>query len=171
MSCYARSVRGVPEVIVLSGDGVLPEIVAAARRVVDASSTSSAISWVELDIGECCFARAGQPASDEDLQRLAASRWVLKGPMNNPGERYSSPNRLICGAVGAWANVRFAVHPARRQALDVVLVRDITEDLGMGAQQCSARTPAWPSAPSHAAPARTSADSRSRSPGVAAPVW
>jgi isocitrate dehydrogenase (NAD+) len=140
MSCYAReNAPGVPEVVVLPGDGVGPEIVAAARRVVDATLTStssaSAICWVELDIGERCFARAGRPATDHDLQLLATSRWVLKGPMTNPGERYPSPNRLIRAAVGAWANVRFAVHPARRDALDVVLVRDITEDLGMGAQQ------------------------------------
>ncbi len=110
------------EVAVLSGDGIGPEIVAAARRVLDAAIGS--IDWVEVDIGEERYRRTGAPAADT-LSTLERYPVCLKGPMINDGERLGddvrihergdrrAPGRAAADAraLSKWAEVRAVSAP------------------------------------------------------------
>ena len=53
-------------VVVIPGDGIGPEVVAAARRVVEA--TGVAIEWIECEAGAAVASRGGPPLPPETLE-------------------------------------------------------------------------------------------------------
>jgi isocitrate dehydrogenase (NAD+) len=63
----------------IPGDGIGPEVSAAARRVVDASGV--AIEWIEREAGGEAAARHGTPLPAETLNAIAQTRVALKGPI------------------------------------------------------------------------------------------
>lgn len=124
-------------VTLIPGDGIGPEVVAAARRVVDAVTTK--ITWDVVDAGESAFALHGTPVPESVVSSLRETGIGLKGPITVPSRGYSSPNMEIRRALGLWCNVRFAATmdgaPSAFKAADIMIARDVTEDLGRGAQQ------------------------------------
>ncbi|MBI4504072.1 MAG: isocitrate/isopropylmalate dehydrogenase family protein [Chloroflexi bacterium] len=123
-------------VTVIPGDGIGPDLVAVARRVIEASGT--AIAWEEVDAGETAFARYGQPLPPETLASVRRTGVVLKGPMTVPPQGYASPNRALYRAFQAYAQVRLAYHfpgaRAGQPGTAITIVRELTEGLGRGAQ-------------------------------------
>jgi isocitrate dehydrogenase (NAD+) len=104
-------------VAVIAGDGIGPEVVRAARRVVDATGVS--IDWVDTVAG--CAA-------------------ALKGPISNPGTHgEASPNITLRASLGVYGNLRLArAFPGARTHFpqtDIAIVRDVTEDLYAGPQK------------------------------------
>lgn len=130
---------GAPHpVTVIAGDGVGPEIVAAARRVVDA--TGVRIAWEDALGGAAVF-KAGDSSGVPMDTRASIERTgvVLKGPLETPvGFGEKSANVTLRKLFETYANVR----PARElpgvptryrgEGVDMVIVRENIEDLYAG---------------------------------------
>jgi isocitrate dehydrogenase (NAD+) len=125
-------------VVHVPGDGIGPEVTLAARRVVDA--TGVAIEWMVGEAGEQVFERSATTIPQETLELVREVGVVLKGPMANPvGHGYRSPNIALRAAVDLFVNLRFAQSFAgartRYPGTDLVVIREITEDVFQGAAQ------------------------------------
>ena len=125
-------------VTLLPGDGIGPEIVRAARRVVDA--TGVRMDWEEMAAGEQAYSRQGTPVPEEVLASARCTGRVLKGPLTNPGGTpYGSPTIMLRRRLGLFASVRFGRAgpgvPSRFPGMDLAIVREITEDFSAGASQ------------------------------------
>ena len=126
------------QIAVVPGDGIGPEVVSAAQRVVEA--TGIQVSWVEGEAGAEAYARTGKTVPDETVAAVKACRVALKGPMSNPvGHGYASPNIALRMALGLFVNVRlaraFKGAKTHFPGMDVAVIREITEDLYVGPQQ------------------------------------
>ena len=86
-------------VVLLPGDGIGPEVVEAARRVVEAAGL--AIEWVPREIGAVAFEKYGDALPAEVLEEIRRCGVALKGPTTTPiAKGYTSANvRLQCAAL------------------------------------------------------------------------
>lgn len=126
------------QIAVVPGDGIGPEVVSAAQRIVEA--TGVPVSWVEGQAGEEAYARTGKTVPDATIAAVKACRVALKGPMSNPvGHGYASPNIALRLALGLFVNVRlaraFKGAKTHFPGMDIAVIREITEDLYVGPQQ------------------------------------
>jgi isocitrate dehydrogenase (NAD+) len=130
------TVVSMTEVTLIPGDGIGPELVAAARKVLDRAVSS--ITWDEVQAGEQAFRAGGKALPDAVLDSLSRTRLGLKGPMGVPKEGYLSPNTEIRAKMGLWCNLRVATYfegaRSRNAGTEIVIIRDVTED-SRGAQQ------------------------------------
>ena len=69
-------------VTLIPGDGIGPEVAAAARRVLDAADV--AIEWVEAAAGAGALETHGALLPDEPLAAIRDSRVAIKGPITTP---------------------------------------------------------------------------------------
>ena len=123
-------------VAVISGDGAGPEVVAEARKVVDALAL--ALEWHELPWGTAHYHETGAMMPEDALDVVRGFDAVLLGAVGDP----SVPDHVtlwglllpLRQGLDLWANVR----PARlldgipsplagRPAVDMVFVRENTE--------------------------------------------
>ncbi|MDE3075224.1 MAG: isocitrate/isopropylmalate dehydrogenase family protein [Chloroflexota bacterium] len=126
------------KIALVPGDGIGPEVVAAAREVVDATGT--AVEWMQTEAGERVYEKYGVTVPEETLAVVRACGVALKGPMANPvGTGYSSPNIALRLGLGMYVNVRVAqaFEGARTHfpRMSVAVVREVTEDIYTGQQQ------------------------------------
>jgi isocitrate dehydrogenase (NAD+) len=122
-------------VTLIPGDGIGPELATATRRVLDASGV--AIEWEVVDAGEALIASHGTPLPEHVLESIRRNRVALKGPITTPiGEGFRSVNVTLRQALGLYANLRPARSlkglETRYQDVDLVIVRENTEDLYAG---------------------------------------
>ena len=122
-------------VTLIPGDGIGPELADAARRVLDASGV--AFDWEVVDAGEGVMARYGTPLPGHVLESITRNKVALKGPITTPiGEGFRSVNVTLRQALGLYANLRPARSmkglETRYEDVDLVIVRENTEDLYMG---------------------------------------
>lgn len=125
-------------VVCVPGDGIGPEVTTSARQALDA--TGVAIDWLEAPAGEVVLHETGSTIPDRTVELVQDVGVVLKGPMANPISRgYRSPNIALREAAGLYVNVRLAKGfpgaPSRYEAADLVVIREITEDVYCGAAQ------------------------------------
>jgi isocitrate dehydrogenase (NAD+) len=110
----------------IDGDGVGPEIVDAAARVVEAAVPG--VEWLEAHAGDRALASHGHVAPDETLAALRTVGLGLKGPFHTPsGGSRRSPNHRIRRELDLYANLRPL--PIRSAPKPVLLVRENVEDL------------------------------------------
>ena len=139
------SVPDMPAVPALPGDGIGPEVWAAARRALDAAVDAAygerrRIAWRELPIGEAARAAGLEPLPKTTLEAIRTHRVAIKGPTTTPvGTGHRSLNVALRQALDLYAGVRpvryFAGVPAPvldPEALDVVIFRENTEDVYAG---------------------------------------
>jgi isocitrate dehydrogenase (NAD+) len=122
-------------VTLIPGDGIGPELADAARRVLDASGV--AFDWEVQDAGEGVMAQYGTPLPDHVLESIRRNRVALKGPITTPvGGGFRSVNVALRQTLGLYANLRPARSikglETRYQDVDLVIVRENTEDLYAG---------------------------------------
>ncbi|HEY7736152.1 MAG TPA: isocitrate/isopropylmalate dehydrogenase family protein [Candidatus Limnocylindrales bacterium] len=122
-------------ITLIPGDGIGPELAAAARRVLDASGAS--LEWEIVEAGEALIASHGTPLPDHVLESIRRNRVALKGPITTPvGEGFRSVNVTLRQALGLYANLRPARSlqglETRYRDVDLVIVRENTEDLYAG---------------------------------------
>lgn len=125
-------------VVCVPGDGIGPEITAAARLVLDATGVS--IDWVESPAGELVYRESGVTIPQRTIDLVREVGVALKGPMTNPfGHGYRSPNIALREAAGVYVNVRratlFPGAPSRYDAADLTVIREVTEDVYCGPAQ------------------------------------
>ncbi len=122
-------------VTLIPGDGTGPELVAATRRVLEATGVQ--FDWDVQDAGADVMDRYGTPLPDVVLDSIRANKVALKGPITTPiGTGFRSVNVAIRKALDLYANLRPARSmpgiPVCHENVDVVVVRENTEDLYAG---------------------------------------
>ena len=125
-------------VTVIPGDGVGPECVRAAQRVVEA--VGAPVEWEERQAGAGVFRQgiaSGVP--QETIESIRRTRVVLKGPLETPvGFGEKSANVTLRKLFETYGNIR-PVHefpcvptPYSGRGIDMVVVRENVEDLYAG---------------------------------------
>lgn len=124
------------KVVLLPGEGVGPEVTAAARRVVEASGAD--IEWDVHEVGMEAFRRGGAAVPDHVISAIGECGVALKGPLTTPGPSgpYRSPNVSMRAPLGLYVQVRpvrgwKGVQSATPDA-NVTVVRSLVEDLSAG---------------------------------------
>ncbi len=124
--------RKIPATLV-PGDGIGPEIVAAAARILDAAGAPFA--WDRQDGGMAAIRRHGDPLPPRLLASIRKTGLALKGPLTTPvGGGFRSVNVRLREEFGLYANlrpVRTLVAGGRYEDIDLVLVRENLEGLYM----------------------------------------
>jgi len=122
-------------VTLIPGDGIGPELAEATRRVLDA--TGITFEWEVQEAGEATIASEGTPLPERVLESIRRNRIALKGPITTPvGSGFRSVNVGLRQALNLYANLRparsMAGVPSRYDDVDLVIVRENTEDLYAG---------------------------------------
>jgi len=122
-------------VVLIPGDGIGPEVTAAARTVVQAAGAN--ISWIEAEAGLGAVEHTGDPLPALTLDLVRRYRIALKGPCTTPlGKGYRSINVRLRKELDLYASVRPVqslpgVNVPYRN-VDLVVVRENTEGLYSG---------------------------------------
>src|SRR5581483_3083079 len=116
----------------IPGDGIGPEVIAAARRVVDA--VGAPIEWLDAEAGLACYQKRGSYLPDATLAGVREADAVLFGAITSPldAKDYRSPILALRQELDAYANVRPARdlgQPCRAPGLDLVLFRENSEGM------------------------------------------
>jgi len=129
---------GRKRVTVIPGDGIGPEVIAAARRVIDAAGVP--IAWEEHAAGAAVFkagVASGVPA--ETIASIQDTRVALKGPLETPvGYGEKSANVTLRKLFETYGNLRPVRElpgvqtPYSGRRIDLVIVRENVEDLYAG---------------------------------------
>ena len=122
-------------VTLIPGDGTGPELAAALETVIAASGV--AIVWERHDAGAAVLERRGTPLPDEVVESVRATKVAMKGPVTTPvGSGFRSVNVALRVALDLYACLRPAKSlvgvPSRFTGIDLVVVRENTEDLYTG---------------------------------------
>jgi len=122
-------------ITLIPGDGIGPEVTDAVVRILDASGVD--IDWERHDAGLLAFQRTGETLPASLLDSIRANRVALKGPVTTPvGEGFTSVNVGLRKTLDLFANLRpvanLAGVPGRFENVDLVIVRENTEDLYAG---------------------------------------
>src|SRR5262249_12390401 len=124
-----------PTVTLIEGDGIGPEIAVAALRAIEAAGGQ--IAWERADAGQSAVAKHGDPLPQATLDSIKKNKLALKAPLGTPiGGGYRSVNVTLRQTFDLYANVRpaqtIAGVPSRYDKVDLVIVRENTEDLYAG---------------------------------------
>ncbi len=145
----------------IGGDGVGPEVVAAARQVLDAVAARDGfgIEWLDVVAGGAAIDAFGTAFRPEDLPAVAACDAVLLGAVGGP--RWDDPDARVRpeqalfalrGGLELFANLRpvsilpalVASSPVRPEVLegvDLLIVRELTSGLYFGRPSEQRETP------------------------------
>ncbi|MBK9070660.1 MAG: NAD-dependent isocitrate dehydrogenase [Myxococcales bacterium] len=124
-----------PTVTLIEGNGIGPEIAAATLKMIDAAGGS--VAWDRQLAGTTAVEQVGDPLPQATLDSIKQHQLALKGPLATPiGGGYRSVNVTLRQHFDLFANVRPALSipgvPSRFSGIDIVLVRENTEDLYAG---------------------------------------
>jgi isocitrate dehydrogenase (NAD+) len=122
-------------ITLIPGDGIGPEVTEAVVRILSAAGVS--IDWERHDAGVLAVQRGGVPLPVELLDSIRRNRIALKGPVTTPiGAGFTSVNVGLRKALDLFANLRPVWNlpgvASRYQNVDMVIVRENTEDLYSG---------------------------------------
>ena len=136
------------KIAVLPGDGIGPEIVAQAQRVL--RKLELPLETAEAPVGGAGYEASGDPLPGATLQLAKEADAVLFGAVGDPRydklERAKRPEQAILGlrkALGLFANLRpaqvhaelaaaSALKPEVVAGLDILIVRELTGDIYFG---------------------------------------
>ena len=122
-------------VTLIPGDGTGPELTEATRRVLEA--TGVGFDWDVRQAGVEVMEEAGTPLPEETLASVKANGVALKGPITTPiGTGFRSVNVALRHELELYACLRpcksYRGVRSRYEDVDVVIVRENTEDLYAG---------------------------------------
>ncbi|QDU20612.1 isocitrate/isopropylmalate dehydrogenase family protein [Urbifossiella limnaea] len=123
------------QAVLIDGDGIGPEVTAAACRVVAAAGVK--VDWIRAPAGAAAAADYGDPLPDETLELIRRYRVALKGPVTTPvGRGFRSVNVRLRQGLDLFASVRpvtsLAGVTTPYENVDLVVVRENTEGLYAG---------------------------------------
>ena len=136
------------KIAILPGDGIGPEIIAEAVRVLKALDLK--IEMEQADVGGAAYAAHGHPLPEATLRLAQQADAVLFGAVGDfkydQLERHLRPEQAILGlrkALGLFANLRPAIchaplthasslKPELVAGLDLLIIRELTGDIYFG---------------------------------------
>jgi isocitrate dehydrogenase (NAD+) len=124
-------------VTLIEGDGIGPEIAAATVQAVE--GCGGKLAWERADAGAGAVTKHGDPLPQATIDSIKKTQLALKGPLATPsGGGYRSVNVTLRQMFDLYANVRPVVTipgvPSRYTDVDLVIVRENTEDLYAGVE-------------------------------------
>ena len=124
-------------ITLIPGDGVGPEITEATRRVLEA--TGVRFKWEPAYAGAAVMEKEGTPLPDSVLASVRKNKVALKGPVTTPvGTGFRSVNVSLRQRLDLYACVRpcktYPGAPSPFEGVDIVIVRENTEDLYAGVE-------------------------------------
>ncbi|MDO8484348.1 MAG: isocitrate/isopropylmalate dehydrogenase family protein [Candidatus Limnocylindrales bacterium] len=129
-------------VTLIPGDGIGPELAEATCRVLDATGVD--FEWESVEAGEAAIEQYGTPLPDHVLESVKRNKVALKGPITTPvGSGFRSVNVSLRQALDLYANLRPARSmkglETRYENVDLIIVRENTEDLYAGIEHMVGR--------------------------------
>jgi len=136
-------------VALLPGDGIGPEVIVEAVRVLDALEIQDLI-FEEAPVGGAAYKEAGHPLPDATLELAKRADAILFGAVGDPDcdalDRHLRPEQAILGLrkeLRLFANLRpanlfpeladaSALRPEIARNIDVMIVRELTGDVYFG---------------------------------------
>jgi len=124
-------------VTLIPGDGIGPELVDTVKFVL--SGIGVQINWEVVEAGAEALAKHGTPLPDAVLKSVKKNKVALKGPITTPiGTGFRSVNVELRKSLNLYACLRpcktYPGIPSRFSDIDLVLVRENTEDLYAGVE-------------------------------------
>jgi len=137
------------KIAIFPGDGIGPEVIEQARRVLDELSLPGLVLF-EGDVGSIAYKRHGHPLPAETLEMAKAADAVLFGAVGDPEyddlPREHRPEQAILGLrseLGLFANLRPAagfagledlspLKPELARGIDLLVVRELNGDVYFG---------------------------------------
>ncbi|MBU0952072.1 MAG: isocitrate/isopropylmalate dehydrogenase family protein [Elusimicrobia bacterium] len=122
-------------ITLIPGDGTGPELSETVQRVLEATGVK--IEWDVVIAGQTALEKFGTPLPDNVLTSIKKNKVALKGPLTTPiGTGFRSVNVALRQLLNLYACVRpcksYKGVKSRYENLDIVLVRENTEDLYAG---------------------------------------
>ncbi len=129
---------GKHTIVLIPGDGIGPEVVEVAQRVIEA--TGVRIEWRVFEAGAKALKRYGTPLPEAILEGIRRSNVALKGPVTTPiGAGFHSITVALRKRLGLYVNLRpvksFPSIPGRYQDVNLVIIRENTEGLYCGIER------------------------------------
>jgi 3-isopropylmalate dehydrogenase len=136
-------------IALLPGDGIGPEVIAEARRVL-AKVCGDTLSFEEAPVGGAAYKATGHPLPEATLDLARRADAILFGAVGDPScdslERRLRPEQAILGLrkeLGLFANLRpaklypeladaSALRPEVARQIDLVIVRELNGDVYFG---------------------------------------
>src|SRR5919199_1620198 len=122
-------------ITLIPGDGIGPEVSSAVVHMIEASGAQ--VEWETHYAGAQALEKFGDTLPAELLESIKRNKVALKGPITTPvGKGFTSVNVGLRKALDLYANLRpvraLPNVPSRYPELDLVVVRENTEDLYSG---------------------------------------
>jgi isocitrate dehydrogenase (NAD+) len=122
-------------ITLIPGDGIGPEVVEAARRVIEA--TGIPVAWDRQPMGAGAFSRTGRTLPAQTVESIRANRVALKGPVETPvTSGLRSTNLELRKTLDLYANVRpcrlYPGVPSVYDQVDLIVIRENTEGMYTG---------------------------------------
>jgi isocitrate dehydrogenase (NAD+) len=122
-------------ITLIPGDGTGPEISEATRRVIEATGVS--ILWDVQEAGVDVFEKEGTPLPQRVIDSIRKNKVAIKGPVTTPvGTGFRSVNVTLRQVLDLYCCLRpsrtFKGVRTRFDAIDLVIIRENTEDLYAG---------------------------------------
>ncbi len=122
-------------IALIPGDGVGPELTETTMKVLEAVQKKFALKLdiVEVEAGDACFERTGAALPEGTVETIKNSHTCLKGPVGETAADVIVKLRIM---FDLYANIRpvkaYPSTPCMRPDIDLVFVRENTEDLYKG---------------------------------------
>lgn len=122
-------------ITLIPGDGIGPEVTEATRRVLEA--TGVAFNWELAYAGQQALDTVGNVLPESVLESIRKNKVALKGPITTPvGTGFRSVNVALRKELDLYACLRpcklYPGAPSLYKDVDIVIVRENTEDLYIG---------------------------------------
>lgn len=123
------------KIALIPGDGIGLELTDATLKVLGAAQKKFDLNLkiVEVEAGDDCFKRRGMALPDDSIQKIKSSNACLKGPVGETAADVIVKLRIM---FDLYANIRpikaYPSAPAVRPDIDLVFVRENTEDVYRG---------------------------------------
>jgi 3-isopropylmalate dehydrogenase len=127
-------------IAVIGGDGIGPEVIAEAVKVLRATATDTPIETTSYDLGAARYARTGEIIPDSVLTELGGHDAILLGAVGDPGVpsgvlerglvlrlRFEFDQYVNLRPVRLFPGIDSPVAGLRNAALDILVVREGTE--------------------------------------------